>query len=150
MNKQCTKCLKTKDLEDFHKDKNNPDGRVYYCKKCNAKRVKKWQKKNKKRISLQKKSYHNDPKVKERQWRTYVKRTYGITYKKYEQMLKDQNYCCAICKKHQDKFDKRLAVDHNHSTEEVRGLLCSNCNASIGYALDDISILQNAISYLNK
>ena len=65
-------------------------------------------------------------------------------------MLKDQNYCCAICKKHQDEFDRRLAIDHDHSTGEIRGLLCSNCNASIGYALDDISILQNAISYLSK
>jgi len=150
MNKQCTKCLKTKDLNDFHNDKNSPDGKVNYCKTCNKNRFKKYGKKNKKIISQKKKAYYQDPKVQERQWKTHIKRTYGITYKKYNQMLKDQNYCCAICGKDQDEFKRKFSVDHNHSTREVRGLLCDHCNKAIGHAFDDISILQNAISYLKQ
>lgn len=45
------------------------------------------------------------------------------------QKLSDaQTACCAICKKHESNFKKRLAVDHNHKTGKVRGLLCYRCN----------------------
>lgn len=43
-----------------------------------------------------------------------------------------------------------LFVDHNHSTGNVRGLLCSPCNAFIGHLKDDVTLIQNAIDYLNK
>lgn len=39
-----------------------------------------------------------------------------------------QGNSCAICKKHESSFKKRLAVDHNHKTGKVRGLLCYYCN----------------------
>jgi len=45
---------------------------------------------------------------------------------------------------------KRFAIDHDHQTGKVRGLLCGFCNALIGYAKDDISILKSAIKYLTK
>jgi len=45
------------------------------------------------------------------------------------QKLSDaQATSCAICKKHESNFKKRLAVDHNHKTGKVRGLLCYRCN----------------------
>ncbi len=45
------------------------------------------------------------------------------------QKLSDaQNQSCAICNKHESEFKKRLAVDHNHRTKKVRGLLCYRCN----------------------
>lgn len=47
---------------------------------------------------------------------------------KYAQMMKQQNYSCAICKKPEETFKKSLAVDHNHSTGQVRGALCYRCN----------------------
>lgn len=42
-----------------------------------------------------------------------------------------------------------LSVDHNHSTGEVRGLLCANCNAALGLIDDNKSILSDLIDYLN-
>lgn len=45
------------------------------------------------------------------------------------QKLSDaQEQRCAICRKHEHQFAKRLAVDHNHKTGKVRGLLCYRCN----------------------
>lgn len=45
------------------------------------------------------------------------------------QKLSDaQNQSCAICYKHESQFAKRLAVDHNHKSGKVRGLLCYRCN----------------------
>lgn len=58
----------------------------------------------------------------------YLKRKFGITTIIYDNMLKEQNNSCAICKKHTSHFKKRLAVDHNHKTGKIRGLLCYRCN----------------------
>lgn len=45
-----------------------------------------------------------------------------------QKMSDSQEQRCAICKKHESMFKKRLAVDHNHKTGKVRGLLCYRCN----------------------
>lgn len=42
-----------------------------------------------------------------------------------------QNKCCAICKKPEKSFKRRLSVDHNHRTGKIRGLLCYRCNRFI-------------------
>lgn len=39
-----------------------------------------------------------------------------------------QGATCAICKKHESEFGRKLAIDHNHKTQKVRGLLCFYCN----------------------
>lgn len=45
-----------------------------------------------------------------------------------QELSDKQHQCCAICAKHESQFTKRLAVDHNHKTGKVRGLLCYRCN----------------------
>lgn len=42
-----------------------------------------------------------------------------------------QNNCCALCGRHESSFKRRLNVDHNHKTGQVRGLLCYRCNKFI-------------------
>ena len=79
-----------------------------------------------------------------------LKDNFNITPDEYNQMLQNQNGCCAICGKHFSEFDKSLAVDHNHINGENRGLLCFKCNILLGYAEDDIEILQNSIIYLEQ
>ena len=58
----------------------------------------------------------------------YLKKTYGITLSDYNRMLVDQFNACAICKKNTAHFKNALAVDHDHGTGQVRGLLCFRCN----------------------
>jgi hypothetical protein len=41
-----------------------------------------------------------------------------------------------------------FTFDHNHKTEEIRGLLCMRCNTGIGFLQEDLTILQSAIEYL--
>lgn len=43
-------------------------------------------------------------------------------------MYRLQEGKCAICKRHESEFKRRLSVDHNHKTGKVRGLLCFQCN----------------------
>jgi hypothetical protein len=75
---------------------------------------------------------------------------YGITIDQYDALLKLQNNCCKICSTHESEFNKRLAVDHCHTTGKVRGLLCMACNILLGKAKDNINTLNNAIDYLNN
>lgn len=82
------------------------------------------------------------------------RRKYGVDFAQFQQMLLEQKGVCAICEKPETKVEsgtiRLLSVDHNHTTGEVRGLLCSNCNMAIGYACDDVTTLQKAIGYLRK
>ena len=63
----------------------------------------------------------------------------------------DQNFCCAICGKHEKDCSKqKLYVDHDHDTKQVRGLLCSRCNSAIGLFDESVEKLSNAVRFLNK
>lgn len=81
-------------------------------------------------------------------------KNYKISLEDYKQKLKEQGDCCAICKRPYDASklfsEKALAVDHDHTTGQVRGLLCETCNRAVGMFNDDVRIFTNAIEYLNK
>ena len=62
---------------------------------------------------------------------------YGVTREKYEEMLERQGGLCGVCKKAQ-KSGRKLAIDHDHDTGKVRGLLCQVCNARLEKFLDYI------------
>lgn len=76
------------------------------------------------------------------------KRNYGLTPQDYEDLLVEQNGRCAVCNKFMDE-DVRIAVDHDHRTEQVRGLVCTFCNIGLGY-VDRRLWLASALSYLAK
>lgn len=81
-----------------------------------------------------------------------LKRKYGIGVAQYEQLLEAQGGVCAICHKPEETLfhgkPRRLAVDHDHATNRVRGLLCHNCNRAIGLMRDDSERLAQAAVYL--
>lgn len=77
----------------------------------------------------------------------YIRATYGIDLAEYERLMHVQEGRCAICRNR--PVSERLAVDHDHATGRVRGLLCSRCNHSLlGAAHDSLAILKNAVRYL--
>lgn len=75
-----------------------------------------------------------------------LKSRYGITLTEFVERSEAQHGRCACC----GTVTKDLLVDHCHSSNEVRGLLCNSCNAIIGFANDNPQILQLAIDYLIK
>ena len=81
-----------------------------------------------------------------------LRASFGLSLEKYKSMFASQNGKCAICgqpEKHRHNGQiKALAVDHNHKTGAIRGLLCSDCNTGIGKLREDPKILQSAIRYL--
>lgn len=80
-------------------------------------------------------------------------RDYGITLEQYNEMLKSQDYRCAICGTDNPGGRGAFHVDHNHITGKVRGLLCSSCNHAIGLLKVDEHGSFNtrkATEYINK
>jgi hypothetical protein len=77
-----------------------------------------------------------------------MKYNYGITLDDYNRMYELQSGVCMICKK-KETNGKRLAIDHDHDTGKVRGLLCNHCNIGLGKFFDNPQLLQSAINYIN-
>lgn len=79
---------------------------------------------------------------------------YGVSLAEYEEMSKVQGGRCETCGKHESQSQqgtvRQLAVDHNHKTGKVRGLLCNNCNAAIGYVQESLEIIESIAAYLRK
>lgn len=76
-------------------------------------------------------------------------RRYGLEPGEYDVLLAAQGGRCAICGNRPGR--KRLAVDHDHQTGEVRGLLCERDNHRLlGGAKDSLSILRRAVAYLEQ
>jgi hypothetical protein len=78
-----------------------------------------------------------------------ITKKFGLTEEDYFRMEKEQRGVCAICKA-PCTSGRRLAVDHNHTTGKVRGLLCLRCNFGIGYFEENLNIIGNAMKYLRK
>ena len=137
--KQCKKCSKEKLFTEFHKGSRNKDGYRPYCKECinNTNRLEYDSNKAKSKYN-----YEKDKNFK-------LKRTFGMSYQEYLNMLAAQQGCCAICGTNNPGV-RAFAVDHCHNTGAIRGLLCGKCNTGIGSLQDDINILQRAIQYLEN
>lgn len=83
--------------------------------------------------------------------RTYnLRRLYGITPEQYDELLQKQQGCCAICDKHESEFPTRLAVDHDHISGVIRGLLCRYCNHRVVGRHRDPQLLRKVADYVER
>ena len=142
--KICGKCKAEKPFFEFGKKGN---GYQSYCVPCRRIAQKEWleadPERKKKAVQRAKKWSINNPEKRKEHRKKYIEKyperiskqrleqrlkVYGLTIQQYQSMLHNQNNCCAICKK-----EKKLWIDHNHSTGKVRALLCPSCNSIVGY-----------------
>lgn len=103
---------------------------------------------NREKINAKHKAYYKNNKDKVRN--KDLKRNFGIGLHEYNLMLTEQKGKCACCGIHQNELTRNLAVEHDHDTGLIRGLLCSNCNTGIGLLGDNIEGLMKAFNYLEK
>lgn len=128
--KICADCKIEKPINNFNLNQITHDGYQSWCRNCQ----KKYRQKYQCDFNLQ--------------------RNFGITEAHYDLMLKSQNGVCAICgqsettKSNSSNKLRRLSVDHCHKTHKIRGLLCNNCNKSLGGFKDDSELLRKAANYL--
>lgn len=136
--KRCPTCKLVKSLEEFYTSKNSNGGYASHCKECSRYL-------NKKITPNQRKKYYTRSKERVRNY-NLIKR-YGITLEEYNIILKKQNNVCAVCGGKDKK--KSLAVDHNHKTGEVRGLLCGRCNPALGFIQESPKLVKQLLKYLD-
>jgi hypothetical protein len=138
--KRCSKCGEDKPRATFSKNTKSTDGLQHYCKPCSssAGAINRAAKPEKYK-SIRRKSNLKQ---------------YGLTPDDFHKIVEDQGSSCAICFKPLDlSFKGRntaFAVDHNHSTGEVRGVLCPKCNMGIGSLGDNPVVLRSAAKYLES
>ena len=75
-----------------------------------------------------------------------MRANYGLSESDYRTLVEGQQGQCAICGRIPAR--RRLAVDHDHETGSVRGLLCGPCNIGLGVFQDNPTILEKAAEYL--
>ena len=135
--KHCWACDTTKPVEQFARNKSKNDGLATECKQCVS------------RIS--KDRYKDNPTKKKNE---RLRRAFDITYDEYKVMLDEQGGVCAICKQPEMSMSygkvKYLAIDHDHTTGEIRGLLCNNCNRCLGLLKDNIDTMYAMVEYIKQ
>lgn len=82
-----------------------------------------------------------------KRWSDQIKNKYGLSVDQYFSILAEQKGVCKIC---HVLTTEKLAVDHCHNTNRIRGLLCGPCNRGLGMFRDDRYSLQNALDYLTE
>lgn len=133
--KICTTCGEEKELHFFDADTRYKSGYRSQCTYCNRK-----------------------GKI-ESTLRYNLKDRYGISLEYYYELLSAQKGLCKICGLPETRvtrpkakiplgYEPRLAVDHDHSTGTIRGLLCHKCNVGLGNFQDNPELLKKAYKYL--
>jgi len=145
MEKVCSRCGVAQPHEAFHRSSSRKDGRQPWCKSCHAEIAKARDRTHDRARAAARYVANRDARVAANR-EAHLRRKYGILEINYQQLLAMQHGGCAICGG--EDVGRRLAVDHEHISGHVRGLLCSRCNRLIGLAGDDASLLANAAEYL--
>ncbi len=82
---------------------------------------------------------------------SHLKRTYGLTIDDLISLIEGQDYKCIICKVDLRTLNpKNVHVDHCHSSDKIRGILCNKCNMALGLLNDDVNLFKICIEYLKK
>jgi hypothetical protein len=160
--KRCKKCGETKPLELFYADKACRDGRRPECKACTSAarrvyyranrkkvigRVVAWQRDNKERYNARQREYRKrNP---DKDWPGHLKRNFGLTVDEYESFVAAHSGRCAICCD-EAAAGKRLHIDHDHNSKNVRGMLCVRCNNGLGQFRENPALLERGIDYLES
>lgn len=142
--KICTKCGEKKPITAFYQHKRSKDGLTYWCKDCKYESQKRWRRKNSGHVFKYRKKWRQKNRGRileynktDARQNSVLKSKFGISLDQYNRMYTKQKGCCAICGQQETHMNKgkitRLAVDHNHKTGRIRGLLCCVCNSKYGW-----------------
>lgn len=153
--KTCSKCKVPKDESKFR-------GRRSGCRECevayektrdiNVKRAiwsksaRKMRKEDPKRLNNTRREWFKKNPQKEKGYN--LKKNYGLSIEKWNEMFLAQKGVCAICKN--KVGGKGLFVDHNHTSGAIRGLLCPSCNAGLGMFKETPGLFKSALDYLES
>lgn len=108
------------------------------CKECTAKEAAIWRRNNpEKHRAIYQRNNH----------KSNLRLRFGITIEQYNILVAQSDGLCSICREPESR-DRRLSLDHDHESGEIRGFLCCRCNLLLGNIKDNIKLLQGAVEYL--
>ncbi len=93
-----------------------------YCRSCRNEYSRQYKRKN----YSKKPAYKHDMRMRQKAAH------YGLAEEQIQALLNEQLGCCAICGKDFGTASRPYHIDHDHTTEAVRGLLCNTCNTLMG------------------
>jgi hypothetical protein len=126
--KWCPRCEQIKSISAFGRNRANKSGLADYCRPCHN------------RVMADNKTKNHGS------TRSYLlKLRYGLTEEAVAEIADRQARRCLIC-----LHARPLHVDHDHSTGEIRGLLCFRCNGALGQFRDDSEVMRRAVDYLER
>ena len=79
--------------------------------------------------------------------------TCGVDAAEFERLFKAQGGKCPICNSAFPPLierAKKIAVDHDHKTGDIRGLLCIQCNTAVGMVKESVTVAEHLVAYLQK
>lgn len=120
---RCAACRKRQAKEGWQRLKDNPEYKEY------------------------KRAYNSRPDVRAKRRERQI-RQYGLTSETYTKLFEEQKGVCAICKRLSK--GRALAVDHDHTTGDVRGLLCTACNVALETLVEVPNWQERAKEYLRN
>lgn len=135
----CSKCQLPKTW--FYKDSRRVSGLQAQCRDCQV---------DASRKRYQRKSHIDKAQVIQRVKVSRDFRRYGLLDGQRDQLLQAQNHRCALCRSDSPGSTHGWHVDHDHQTNQVRGILCAKCNMGLGILGDSINSLEKAVLYLKQ
>ena len=75
----------------------------------------------------------------------YMRRKFKLTEQQYSELMNVDS--CQVCG---GDFGKKKCIDHCHTTDQIRGVLCHNCNTALGLVGDNVEVLSKLIQYLEQ
>ena len=127
--KRCSRCKRVKVSTDFTMSRSTVDGLDSCCSDCkialNAARQRKATRSSLKAANM---------------WAVH-----RLKFEQYQAILESQNYLCALC----GNSMRMPAIDHDHQTGAIRGIICSWCNGMLGKIEQD-GYVEKAFAYLAR
>ncbi len=152
-NRRCCRSCRSITKKKYDQSERGQATKKKYARTEKARTAAKKYQRSKKAQSYRKK-YNQSERGQAVDRKSRLKRKYNMTVEAYDIMFEQQNGVCAICGKSETMRNQhglcRLAVDHDHKTDEVRGLLCAKCNLTLGNVDDNKELLLSAALYLEK
>lgn len=154
--RRCQFCRIEKDRKWKSENRDKHRATAGVARKLNRDKANEWAKQDRKNNPEKYREWQRNSRIKQGSKRitNEILRERTLSREVYEEMLKHYDNKCAICRKEENRKSRtpgkicRLAIDHCHTTNDIRGLLCHACNTAIGKFKDSIELLESAIQYL--
>lgn len=167
----CSKCGQPKQSDEMARTDQRSTGLSSWCRVCKNAVNRQWYERNKERSAAVSRAYYqankearrlssklyqqaNSERLSTAARTGHLRRRFGLTSADYQKLWEQQQGVCGICHFPETDVDRQsgkvrlLAVDHDHKTGLVRGLLCRRCNTALGLFEDDPERLNSCIEYL--